>query len=622
MLEKASKLFWVVFVVFIIGMSASAYAASWMRDIMPRTTDTYEIGNITYKWANSTFSQGIIIGDWSPTIGGAMKYASNTFSGYNGTDWVVLGIGSGVADTTCNDGDGLCSLVFYHTNLTDASIGGLNSSDWTNVTILESQISDLTHTTDTDTDTNVSSICGTGNHILLQNGSCVPDTNYLDDTTIADTDTNASACATGELLDGDNNCVTYTAWDYNEVDDFYTNGSKNMTGSINVSTNITRSVGNINFWWLQIFVQTVTSTTGNFAILNVAGNAVLHATTAFGGDLSGTYDAIVVADNSHNHSCLNTTDGSDTDYCVDADTYNESGDFQANIYIVNCTENQIWKANAGGDMICSADADSGGGGASKWVDAGSYLYPNGTFANNTLLRGYINSTDWSNASYSINQTGIPYTSVTGHPIPVDTDTNVSSICGTGNHLLLQNGSCVPDTNYLDNVDIDTDTNVTSICTGAQFLLANGSCPADTNYLDDTVNPNSSISLYINNSGTPYTSITGHPTPTDTDTNVSSICSSGNEILLQNESCVPDTNYLDDTTCSADGSCGNICYTTNLTDSSITDITITQNFTTTDSIIIDADSKSLYLGEDQDGLVYFNGTCVIIQAGATELRVCE
>lgn len=80
----------------------------------------------------------------------------------------------------------------------------------------------------------------------------------------------------------------------------------------------------------------------------------------------------------------------------------------------------------------------------------------------------------------------------------DSDTNASSIC-SGGQILLGNGSCVADTNYLDDTTIaDTDTNASSICSTDQVLLGNGSCVASSGYYDDTYNTSSEIWIVIDN----------------------------------------------------------------------------------------------------------------------------
>jgi len=51
------------------------------------------------------------------------------------------------------------------------------------------------------------------------------------------------------------------------------------------------------------------------------------------------------------------------------------------------------------DDTCINIWPAGGGGAGdKWVDGGAYIYPNGTFADNIKVFGYIQATDWSNVT--------------------------------------------------------------------------------------------------------------------------------------------------------------------------------------------------------------------------------
>lgn len=42
------------------------------------------------------------------------------------------------------------------------------------------------------------------------------------------------------------------------------------------------------------------------------------------------------------------------------------------------------------------DEGAGGGGAGMWLDGGTYIYPNSTFAENIIIDGYIRALDWSN----------------------------------------------------------------------------------------------------------------------------------------------------------------------------------------------------------------------------------
>jgi hypothetical protein len=300
-------------------------------------------------------------------------------------------------------------------------------------TVDEANISDLTHTTDTDT--NVTSICSTGNELLLQNGSCVPDTNYLDN-----------------------------------VDTF--NTTAEMSQAINDSGVPYKSV-------------------------------TLHPPTG------------------------------------------------ANVTTTTCGGTNKVSAinNVTGAVTCTADVSGGGGGTNIWQASGSWMHANSSAGGQENINGT------GNVSYAIlmstsdqfcNATGITtdtcYTLGTlAIDTNTDTDTNVTSICSTGNELLLQNGSCVPDTNYLDNTDTNTNCDADGECTSVFY---------HTNLTDSSITGINS-SLWTNVTIEEFQIIDlSHTVNTDTDTNVTSICSTGNELLLQNGSCVADTNYLDnvDTTC--------------------------------------------------------------------------
>jgi hypothetical protein len=145
---------------------------------------------------------------------------------------------------------------------------------------------------------------------------------------------------------------------------------------------------------------------------------------------------------------------------------------------------------------------SGGGGAGdKWVDGGSYIYPNTTFADNVIVFGYVYAEDWSNISITTDQVS-NYSMGAGI-----TDTNATTEC-SGAEVLLGNSSCVP---YYEDTDTDTqlsqeevfgfvnndtffpywnitqliktlNTNASTECSGATVLVGNGSCVP---YYEDT-----------------------------------------------------------------------------------------------------------------------------------------
>lgn len=70
--------------------------------------------------------------------------------------------------------------------------------------------------------------------------------------------------------------------------------------------------------------------------------------------------------------------------------------------LINC---DTINTTASGELVCGDDAaGAGGGGAGdKWIDAGSYIYPNGTFANNVVVFGYVKANDWTNVSITESQ---------------------------------------------------------------------------------------------------------------------------------------------------------------------------------------------------------------------------
>lgn len=66
-------------------------------------------------------------------------------------------------------------------------------------------------------------------------------------------------------------------------------------------------------------------------------------------------------------------------------------------YPAACSAGQFVTA-VGDTLTCDTPVGGGGGVGDKWVDGGLYIYPNSTFANNTVIFGYINATDWSNVT--------------------------------------------------------------------------------------------------------------------------------------------------------------------------------------------------------------------------------
>lgn len=161
--------------------------------------------------SSANFSEGIIVGTGIPEVGGAFRFDTSTFEGYNGTSWVVLGTGGGVSDTDCNDGDGKCNLLVYFSNLTSDHTG-YNKTNWD------------------------------ASFEYATNGTFVTTS-------------------------------TTTGWDKNEIDDFYINGTRNITGDVtfqedvHIFDNKRTYQGNtkdFEMYWngtCQIFNNTVSGTT-------------------------------------------------------------------------------------------------------------------------------------------------------------------------------------------------------------------------------------------------------------------------------------------------------------------------------------------------------------------------
>ncbi len=79
-----------------------------------------------------------------------------------------------------------------------------------------------------------------------------------------------------------------------------------------------------------------------------------------------------------------------------------------NLTITDLPNCDTLDTDANGKVICGLDSGAGAGaGEPHWIDGGAYLYPNTSYADNVaIVKGYLNSTDWSNASSALNSTGI------------------------------------------------------------------------------------------------------------------------------------------------------------------------------------------------------------------------
>lgn len=86
-------------------------------------------------------------------------------------------------------------------------------------------------------------------------------------------------------------------------------------------------------------------------------------------------------------------------------------------YNVSIPCSLITQDGGGGDTDFCDDQAGGGSGASKWIDSGSFIEPNTTYATNVIVRGYIYAHEWSNVSkYLINVEGwqnLSYSNIVG-----------------------------------------------------------------------------------------------------------------------------------------------------------------------------------------------------------------
>lgn len=59
----------------------------------------------------------------------------------------------------------------------------------------------------------------------------------------------------------------------------------------------------------------------------------------------------------------------------------------------------------GSDLSCDTPTGGGGGAGDKWLDIGTKLMPNSTFANNVFINGSLEANDWSNTSDYLHSQG-------------------------------------------------------------------------------------------------------------------------------------------------------------------------------------------------------------------------
>lgn len=241
------------------------------------------------------------------------------------------------------------------------------SKDWTNVTLTESQIKDLTHTTDTDT--NVSTVCG-GEETLLGNSSCMNSTLFEGThTTIWDTTFN-------------------TSFDQRDADTTYSAGSNlsliGTTFSLNISQltqyldtlyqAVGSYIGNNTGGWTLNFTRIYSKDWSNVTITESQIKDLAHTTdtnTFYDQDLNTTANVKFAKVNSTDWTNVTLTESQIKDLSHTTISSNIAYENETNTFTLdqNFSQNISIKTN---NKLCINTACS------------SYLLNNGT---DTILQG-------------------------------------------------------------------------------------------------------------------------------------------------------------------------------------------------------------------------------------------
>lgn len=203
--------------------------------------------------------------------------------------------------------------------------------------------------------------------------------------------------------------------------------------------------------------QTLYNNTFNDVIITLSsGN--LTGVSVISGYISGTYgstltipaiDAITSNQTSYENSFGSLT-ANQTRFNQTLDTLVEDGsafnNTLTNIVGFSCSGNDFVNSfNTAGLPVCDTPAGGGGSGQSKWIDNGSFLSPNSSFADDVFIPGFINSTELClnedcttslpNASSTSDELQDLFSTISADGSSIEADSN-------GDTLTIDNGSGV------------------------------------------------------------------------------------------------------------------------------------------------------------------------------------
>jgi hypothetical protein len=561
-------------------VSAASAQISWFRDISPRIDNVYFFGNETYRWGNGTF-QTLFVDDWS-NVSITESQISDLQTYQTGTElYNITGdFQSNLYISNCSssqlwkdDGSGnmVCSADI------DTNIGNSTAEIWgvvDNSTFLKI-VNDLWNTT-----SDVWSVVYNG---TFQTGSELYNTT-ADIWKVVDNSTFRKVA--DDLYNTTFPCGAITG------------NTSDLCSIVDTDTNIGNSTAEIwgvvdNSTFRKI-VDDLYNTT--FPCGALTGNtsdlcSIVDTDTNIG---NSTAEIWSVVDNSTFVKMAN-------------DLYNTTGDFQANLYISNCTSGNIWKADAGGDMICGADT-TGSGGVGVWMATGGWTTPNETAGGtqNVNITGYMNASQFQSSADRWCNTTECYT-LEELLADVDMWNTTSQIWA-----VVDNSTFVKIGNDLYNTTFPCGAitgNTSDLCSIVD---------TDTNIGNSSVE----ISTVINATGVPYSAITGHPA--DLYNTTEEIQDTAGGLWTGNTEDGVDVTYqTEDNTLDITFDCSDVVGTgltcsgediiTNLADAQVPDditLTSTHNISTTGWYILNANSTGTTYGNPPYYTIVWNGTCLM------------